>query len=67
MVDMLDCQESDPCFLCDLRSTYPGEDARMRSGSQGSARERKHLALCINQVTMTRPLELEMTLDPFHL
>ncbi|KAF3847632.1 hypothetical protein F7725_020660, partial [Dissostichus mawsoni] len=30
------------------RSMYQGEEARLRSGSQAGARERKHLALCIN-------------------
>ncbi|GLD53339.1 schwannomin-interacting protein 1 isoform X1, partial [Lates japonicus] len=30
------------------RGTYQGEEARLRSGSLAVARERKHLALCIN-------------------
>ncbi|TNN80320.1 hypothetical protein EYF80_009344 [Liparis tanakae] len=30
------------------RSMYQGEEARLRSGSLAVARERKHLALCIN-------------------
>lgn len=33
---------------CPSRSLHQGEEARLRSGSPAGARERRHLALCIN-------------------
>ena len=42
---------------------YQGEEARLRSGSVAVARERKHLALCINNQVRAAQEGLQQTLD----